>query len=104
MDPQTDTPERLKAWGKEYGVRPGWTLLTGELSTMSDFLKSTTGDSAGKTEMHSISVIIWDDQTKVWKTTSGVNDSKSLMSIIEEVGKHRVNRLNDKKHSQELMM
>lgn len=30
MDPATDTPRRLREWGAKYGVRPGWTLVTGD--------------------------------------------------------------------------
>lgn len=29
-DPETDTPERLRRWGEQFGVGGGWTLVTGE--------------------------------------------------------------------------
>ncbi|MCI0417861.1 MAG: SCO family protein [Acidobacteria bacterium] len=29
VDPVTDTPQRLKAWGEKFDAGPGWTLLTG---------------------------------------------------------------------------
>ncbi|HEY7585315.1 MAG TPA: SCO family protein, partial [Candidatus Deferrimicrobiaceae bacterium] len=30
VDPETDTPEALKAYGERYRAGPGWTFLTGE--------------------------------------------------------------------------
>jgi protein SCO1 len=32
IDPAFDTPARMKQWGKQFGARPGWRLLTGERS------------------------------------------------------------------------
>src|SRR5215212_6562671 len=29
IDPATDTPERLAAWSRRLGAKPGWTLVTG---------------------------------------------------------------------------
>jgi protein SCO1 len=28
VDPATDTPQRLKAWGAQFGAKPGWSLLS----------------------------------------------------------------------------
>ena len=30
LDPEHDTPELLKEYAKTYGVKPGWTFLTGK--------------------------------------------------------------------------
>jgi len=27
VDPATDTPQRMKAWGAQFGAKPGWSLL-----------------------------------------------------------------------------
>ena len=29
VDPETDTPERLKAYAKSFSTGPGWTFVTG---------------------------------------------------------------------------
>src|ERR1700722_15187532 len=29
VDPANDTPQRMKAWGAQFGAKPGWSLLTG---------------------------------------------------------------------------
>ncbi|HSN85206.1 MAG TPA: SCO family protein, partial [Thermoanaerobaculia bacterium] len=39
VDPATDTPERMKAWGKKFGATPGWTLVTGDRDTVVQLLK-----------------------------------------------------------------
>src|ERR1051325_2332559 len=38
MNPETDTPERLKAWGEQFGAKPGWILVTGEKASMDKLL------------------------------------------------------------------
>jgi cytochrome oxidase Cu insertion factor (SCO1/SenC/PrrC family) len=40
IDPATDTPARMKEWGKQYGARPGWSLLTGEKGNVESLLKA----------------------------------------------------------------
>jgi cytochrome oxidase Cu insertion factor (SCO1/SenC/PrrC family) len=34
VDPLTDTPERLKAWGAKFKAGPGWTFVTGDKQEM----------------------------------------------------------------------
>jgi cytochrome oxidase Cu insertion factor (SCO1/SenC/PrrC family) len=40
IDPVTDTPERMKKWGEQFGARPGWRLLTGEKGNIESLLKA----------------------------------------------------------------
>lgn len=40
IDPLTDTPERMKQWGAQFGARPGWRLLTGEKGNIDNLLKA----------------------------------------------------------------
>ncbi len=40
VDPQNDTPERLKAYSEAYGPDPNWSLLTGELEVMTEVVRS----------------------------------------------------------------
>jgi protein SCO1 len=40
VDPVTDTPQRMKAWGAQFGARPGWELLTGGKEAVDQLLKA----------------------------------------------------------------
>ena len=86
LDPATDTPERLKAWGARYGVKPGWTLVTGEEPEMNKLLVKMTGSSAGR-NMHSSVTIIGNDRRGAWVGADGVGAPEDLLKIIDEVEK-----------------
>ena len=53
MNPQTDTPNKLKKWAGKYRRQPGWTLLTGRVSDVEKLLQLFTGEVAGPQEIHS---------------------------------------------------
>lgn len=40
VDPVTDTPQRMKAWGAQFGAGPGWELLTGGKEAVDQLLKA----------------------------------------------------------------
>src|ERR1700738_4228657 len=40
VDPATDTPQRMKAWGAQFGAKAGWNLLTGDKETVEQLLKA----------------------------------------------------------------
>jgi protein SCO1 len=40
VDPENDTPERMKAWGEKFHIGPGWVLASGNKADMQNLLKS----------------------------------------------------------------
>jgi protein SCO1 len=66
MNPQTDTPKKLKSWGRKYGRQSGWTLVTGQASEVETLLRLFTGESVGPREVHAGLVYIGDDRTGRW--------------------------------------
>jgi protein SCO1/2 len=52
IDPVTDTPARMKAWGELFGARPGWNLLTGENGNIQNLLKALDATN------HSVPVVL----------------------------------------------
>ena len=49
VDPATDTPERLKAWGAKFKAGPGWTFVTGAKPQVDELLRALAdvdGDAA----------------------------------------------------------
>jgi protein SCO1 len=62
VDPGTDTPQRMKAWGAQFDAKPGWSLLTGEKKNIDGLLKSV-GLYNPDIQSHSPFLIIFNDRT-----------------------------------------
>lgn len=84
VDPVTDTPERLKAWGAKFKAGPGWTFVTGEKQEM-DKLLNALGAAVSKREDHSPSLIIGNDAKGVWTRTYGLAKIPQIMGVIRDV-------------------
>lgn len=84
VDPVTDTPERLKAWGAKFKAGPGWTFVTGEKQEM-DKLLNALGAAVSRREDHTPATIIGNDSKGVWTRTYGLAKIPQIMSVIENV-------------------
>lgn len=89
LDPEGDTPERLKTWGSKFGVRPGWTLVTGKKSEIDKVAMALTGAPVVKGE-HSPVAFIGSDKTGRWIRAYGLADPGKFASQINEVTAARV--------------
>ncbi len=86
VDPVTDTPERLKAWGAKFKAGPGWTFVTGGKEEM-DKLLNALGAAVSKREDHTPALIVGNDSKGVWTRTYGLAKIPQIMSVIDEVTK-----------------
>ena len=84
VDPLTDTPERLKAWGAKFKAGPGWTFVTGEKSEM-DKLLNALGAAVSKREDHTPALIIGNDSKGVWTRTYGLAKISQITGVIQNV-------------------
>lgn len=85
MDPETDTPERLKTWAAQQGLKEGWTLVTGHKDEMTKLVGHLTGNPLGRVEMHSPFIYIGNDKKNYWAVSNGLSEPKKLMKKIEEI-------------------
>lgn len=85
MDPAADTPRRLRRWGAKYGIRRGWTLVTGDPNELTNILLAFTGNMAGKVEMHSSTLFIHDGADGSWFTTEGLPKPEALIKAIDDL-------------------
>jgi protein SCO1 len=81
VDPVTDTPERLKTWGKQFGASAGWTLLTGQKQDVDHLLKALGVFAANKTE-HSPFVLIGRISDGRWQRIHGLTSADKLADEI----------------------
>lgn len=84
VDPLTDTPERLKAWGAKFKAGAGWTFVTGEKQEM-DKLLNALGAAVSKREDHTPAMIIGNDGKGVWTRTYGLSKTGQIVGLILNV-------------------
>lgn len=84
VDPATDTPEELKAWGKTFDAGPGWSLLTGDKDRVTQLLKkleSYTPDI----QNHSPFLLIVNDRTGEWQRVNALETTpQKIAAVLQE--------------------
>ncbi|WP_263352896.1 SCO family protein [Acidicapsa acidisoli] len=89
VDPETDTPEKLKLYAEQFHARPGWLFLTGKKENV-DLALSKLGPKIAHREDHSTLFLIGNDRTGLWKKAFAPSCTPaSLKEIVDSV-------LNDK--------
>lgn len=84
VDPTTDTPERLRQWADKFGRTPGWTLVTGDKTTVNSLLKSLqvfTPDF----EDHAPTVLLGNDTRDEWTRAYGLASPDRLAELLDEL-------------------
>jgi protein SCO1 len=84
VDPVTDTPERLRSWGAQFGAKAGWTLVTGDKTELNRLLRALGSDAASP-ENHSPMVLIVNDKAALWKRVYGLGSTAALTQNIEQM-------------------
>ena len=82
IDPQNDTPERLKAWSDNFAAGPGWTLLTGDKPTVDQLLKDLRVFTPLK-EDHAPIIMIGKESEGNWIRTNGLAAPEKLAAQLE---------------------
>lgn len=88
IDPLNDTPERLLAWGKQFGAGPGWTLLTGDKEDIDRVLKALTVYTAAK-EDHAPIVLVGDDLSGSWVRAYALGSPTVLLETVNRLVSER---------------
>jgi len=88
VDPETDTPLKLKDYARRFHARPGWLFLTGKKENV-DWALYKLGQYVETKDDHSTIIIIGNEPKGLWKKAFGLAKAEELMRIVEDV-------LNDK--------
>lgn len=88
VDPENDTPEKLRAYADRVGAKPGWQFLTGDKSAV-DLVLKKLGQYADTREGHSNIVIIGNEPTGLWKKAFGLAAPEEIVRIAESVANDR---------------
>lgn len=81
VDPVTDTPERLKAWGAKFHADPAWIFVTGEKQIVGELLRALGAASASPQD-HSPTVLIINDSRGQWTRAYGLATPSQLVNLI----------------------
>jgi protein SCO1 len=84
-DPETDTPARLKSWGRSFKSRAGWTLVTGERGDIDRVMQAFTGTGAGP-GTHQIVAYVGNDAEGLWSSALMTAEPAMWLKLLEEVG------------------
>jgi protein SCO1 len=82
VDPNVDTPERLKAWAAKFDAQPGWNLVTGDKAELDKLLLALGGYTARK-EDHTPTILIGDAKRNKWTRVYGIAKPARLKETIE---------------------
>jgi protein SCO1 len=85
VDPENDTPEKLKVYGAQFHSKPGWLFLTGKKENVALALHKL-GEKAERKEDHLTIFLVGNNRTGLWKKVMapGLTADK-LMTIVESV-------------------
>lgn len=84
VDPQTDTPAKLKEYAQKFHARPGWSFLTGRKENL-DWALYKLGQYVEEKTQHTTVVIIGNEATGLWKKAFGLASADELIKLVEEV-------------------
>ena len=89
VDPVTDTPARLKAWGAKFKAGPGWTFVTGPKPQVDELLRALAA-STGRREDHTPTVLVGNDATGQWTRAYGLAAPSKLIQLIDAAADGRL--------------
>lgn len=94
VDPATDTPERMKAWGAKFHAAEGWTLVTGAKPEVDKLLLALGAATASPAD-HSPTVLIGNDAAGQWTRTYGLARPAVLVKLIGDAVEGRLDSSPD---------
>ena len=84
VDPENDTPEKLKAYAEKFHARAGWSFLTGKKENIDQALYKL-GQYVQDKNSHKTIVIIGNESTGLWKKAFGLASADDLIKLVDEV-------------------
>ncbi len=84
VDPETDTPSRLKEYSRRFHARPGWIFLTGKKENV-DWALYKLGQYVETKDGHTNIIIIGNEPKGLWKKAFGLAKADELIKVVEDV-------------------
>jgi len=84
VDPEVDTPARMKEYAKKFHAGRGWIFLTGKKENL-DWALYKLGQYVEKKDDHKTIFIIGNEPTGLWKKAFGMANVAELVQVVESV-------------------
>ena len=84
VDPETDTPPRLKEYAQRFHARPGWAFLTGKKENV-DWALYRVGQYVEAKDDHTTVIAVGNEATGLWKKALGMAKPAELIEIVRSV-------------------
>lgn len=84
VDPETDTPERLKAFSKAFDTGPGWTFVTGKPADIRA-INHRLGERSKVLSEHRNEIVLGNDMTGEWQRDNVLGDLDRVVMSIREM-------------------
>src|SRR5215831_16266070 len=84
VDPERDTPERLKEFATAFDVGPGWLFLTGKPEDIRA-INYKLGDRSRRLSDHRNEIVLGNDITGEWQRDTALGDLNRLVMTIRDM-------------------
>jgi protein SCO1/2 len=84
VDPEIDTPARLKDYAQKFHAKPGWMFLTGKKENL-DWALYKLGQYVEDKNDHTTGIIIGNEATGLWKKALGIAPAADLIKVVASV-------------------
>jgi len=84
VDPEVDTPPRLKEYAQKFHAGTGWIFLTGKKENL-DWALYKLGQYVERKDDHKTIFIIGNEPTGLWKKAFGMANVAELVQVVESV-------------------
>jgi cytochrome c2 len=84
VDPETDTPQRLKEYSSRFGTGPGWTFVTGKPEDIRA-INYKFGERSQILSEHRNEIVIGNDATGEWQRDSVFGDINRLVMTVRSL-------------------
>jgi cytochrome c2 len=84
VDPEHDTPEKLKAYSKAFGTGPGWSFVTGKPEDIRA-INYRLGERSKVLSDHRNEIVLGNDATGEWQRDNVMGDLKRVTRSIREM-------------------
>jgi protein SCO1 len=81
VDPENDTPARLKAYAESFKAKPGWTFLTGKKENV-DWALYKLGQYVEQKQDHLNLFVIGNEKQNYWTKIIGIQGPEKVMEAV----------------------
>ena len=82
IDPENDTPDKMKKYAETFGARPGWMFLTGIPEDI-NLIRQRLGERSRFLGEHRNDVLLGNGITNAWQRDSLMGDMERFVTVID---------------------